>query len=94
MAWYDVLVRLDPSPVVLLNRAAALAERGDDRAALDVVDALDGLDDYFWLHATRAELLRRLGRGSDAAAAAARARSLTDSPAQQRLLDRRHLDLS
>ena len=94
VAWYDVLVRLDPSPVVLHNRAAALAERGDDRAALDVVDALDGLDDYFWLHATRAELLRRLGRGSDAAAAAARARSLTDSPAQQRLLDRRHLDLS
>ncbi|MDJ0339636.1 sigma-70 family RNA polymerase sigma factor [Cryobacterium sp. PH31-O1] len=91
VAWYDVLARLDPSPVVLLNRAAALAERGDVRAALDAVETLEGLDDYFWLHATLAELLRRLGREPEAAVAAARARGLTGSIAQQRLLDRRYL---
>ncbi|SEN52853.1 RNA polymerase sigma factor [Cryobacterium luteum] len=90
VSWYDVLARLDPSPVVLLNRAAALAECGQVLEALAAVDALHGLDDYFWLHATRAELLRRLGRGTDAAVAAALARRLTDSPAQQRLLEHRH----
>lgn len=90
VSWYDVLVRLDASPVVLLNRAAALAESGQERAALDAVDALQGLDDYFWWHATRAELLRRLGQETEAAVAATLARRLTDSPAQQRLLDRRY----
>ncbi|TFC18310.1 RNA polymerase sigma factor [Cryobacterium glucosi] len=90
IAWYDVLLALDPSPVVRLNRAAALAESGDPAAALAVVDRIGGLDDYFWFHATRAELLRRLGRHPEAGAAALVARELTGSAAQLRLLDRRH----
>ncbi|MEC5151505.1 hypothetical protein [Cryobacterium sp. GrIS_2_6] len=48
-----MLLALDPSPVVRLNRAAALAESGDPAAALAVVDRIGGLDDYFWFHATR-----------------------------------------
>ena len=90
LAWYDVLLQLDPSPVVRLNRAAALAESGDPAAALETVDRIDGLDEYFWFHATRAELLRRLGRDPEAGAAAVVARELTESAAQLRLLDRRH----
>jgi RNA polymerase sigma-70 factor (ECF subfamily) len=90
LAWYDVLLHLDPSPVVRLNRAAALAESGDPDAALAAVDRIDGLGDYFWFHATRAELLRRLGRHPEAGAAARVARELTGSAAQLRLLDRRH----
>ncbi|WP_104090141.1 sigma factor [Cryobacterium sp. N19] len=68
----------------------ALAAQAQVLEALVAVDALHGLDDYFWLHATRAELLRRLGRESEAAVAATRARGLTDSPAQQRLLEHRY----
>jgi RNA polymerase sigma-70 factor, ECF subfamily len=90
LAWYDVLLALDPSPVVGLNRAAALAERGEPAEALKAVDGLVGLDDYFWFHATRAELLRRLGRDREAGAAAAVAEDLTESAAQRRLLARRY----
>ena len=90
LAWYDVLLHLDPSPVVRLNRAAALAESGDPAAALAAVDRIDGLGDYFWFHATRAELLRRLGRDPEAGAAAVVAAGLTESAAQRRLLARRH----
>ncbi|TFB89013.1 sigma-70 family RNA polymerase sigma factor [Cryobacterium algoricola] len=90
LAWYDVLLHLDPSPVVRLNRAAALAESGDPAAALAVVDRIEGLDDYFWFHATRAELLRRLGRDREAGVAAVVAAGLTESAAQRRLLARRH----
>ncbi|MDJ0377244.1 sigma-70 family RNA polymerase sigma factor [Cryobacterium sp. PH31-L1] len=90
VAWYDVLVLLDPSPVVLLNRAAAVAESGEPAVALAEVEALEGLEEYFWWHASRAELLRRLGRSGDASAAAKRACTLTKSEAQRRLLARRY----
>ncbi|MDQ1576715.1 MAG: polymerase sigma-70 factor, subfamily [Microbacteriaceae bacterium] len=92
VAWYDVLAQLDPNPIVRLNRAAARAERGETLQALEDVEALRGLDAYFWFHATRAELLTRLGRTEDAAVAASRAKALTESEAQQRLLQRRHLE--
>ena len=63
-ALYGELARLTGSPVVELNRAVAIAEAGDVEAALAVVDSLE-LDRYHYLHATRAELLRRLGRDED-----------------------------
>lgn len=65
VALYDRLVRVDPSPVVALNRAVALAEVDSPDVALAIVDRLP-LDGYHAFHATRAELLRRLGRSADA----------------------------
>ena len=74
---YDQLLAIAPSPVVALNRAVALAEVDGPGAALAIVDALD-LDTYHLFHATRAELLARLGRDDDAAAAYDRALTLDE----------------
>ena len=68
-----------------LNRAVAVAEAGDVPRALAIVDALD-LDGYRYLHSTRAELLRRLERREEAAAAYRRALALDPSPAERRFL--------
>jgi RNA polymerase sigma-70 factor (ECF subfamily) len=87
-ALYGELQRLTGSPVVELNRAAALAEGGEPERALALVDTLD-LDGYRYLHSTRAELLRRLGRPSEAAAAYRRALELEPSEAERRFLQRR-----
>jgi RNA polymerase sigma-70 factor, ECF subfamily len=87
VSWYDVLVRLDPGPVVQLNRAAAVAERDGPAAGLAEVDAVAGLEAYPLWHATRAVLLRRLGRSAEAAAADAIANSLPLSEPQRRLLE-------
>jgi RNA polymerase sigma-70 factor (ECF subfamily) len=89
---YDVLLQHDPSPVPRLNRAVALAQLGADQAevALGEVDALaDRLGGYHLFHATRAELLDRLGREHEAAAANARALELTTNDAERRLLTTR-----
>ena len=87
VALYDVLMEFTGSPVVALNRAIALQYvRGTD-AALDVVDSLAGaLDDYHLFHATRAELLRALGRAEDARRANLRALELTTNSAERALL--------
>jgi len=69
LALYDQLLALAPTPIVALNRAAAIAERDGPAAGLAEVDAVPGLDGYPLFHAARAELLARLGR--DAAAGAA-----------------------
>ncbi|WP_328645438.1 sigma-70 family RNA polymerase sigma factor [Amycolatopsis sp. NBC_00348] len=61
ISWYDVLLSIQDTPVVRLNRAAAVAERDGPATALALVDALPGLEDYPWWHASRAELLHRLG---------------------------------
>ncbi|QKV77259.1 RNA polymerase sigma factor [Amycolatopsis sp. Hca4] len=61
ISWYDVLLTVQDTAVVRLNRAAAVAERDGPAAALALVDALPGLEDYSWWHASRAELLHRLG---------------------------------
>ncbi|RSM59488.1 RNA polymerase subunit sigma-24 [Actinoplanes sp. ATCC 53533] len=87
-ALYGELTRLTASPVVELNRAIAVAEAEGPEAGLRIVDGL-GLDDFRYLHSTRAELLRRLGRTDEARAAYRRARELTDDGAEQRFLDRR-----
>ena len=85
---YGELAQLTGSPVVGLNHAAALAEAGDVERALALVDGLD-LDDYHYLHATRAELLRRLDRGEEARSAYERALELVRSDAERRFLERR-----
>jgi RNA polymerase sigma-70 factor (ECF subfamily) len=69
LAWYDVLLSLDDGPVVRLNRAAAVAERDGAEAGLALVDAIEGLEGYELWHASRAVLLRRLGRDEEAAEA-------------------------
>jgi RNA polymerase sigma-70 factor (ECF subfamily) len=91
-ALYGELARLTGSPVAELNRAVAIAEAGDVEAALALADSLD-LDRYHYLHATRAELLRRLDRGDDARAAYDRALELVHSDAERRLLERRRSQL-
>jgi RNA polymerase sigma-70 factor (ECF subfamily) len=92
-ALYGELARLTGSEVVELNRAVAVAESGDADAALRIVERLD-LDGYHYLHATRAELLRRLGRVPDARGAYVRALELVHSDAERRLLERRLAELA
>jgi RNA polymerase sigma-70 factor (ECF subfamily) len=89
-ALYTELTELTGSPVVALNHAVAIAEAGSPAAALAHVDGLaDELDSYRYLHSTRAELLRRLGRDEEAAAAYRRALSLTPGEVERRFLERR-----
>jgi len=92
-ALYGELARVTGSPVIELNRAAALAEAGDVEAALSIADQLD-LDGYHYFHSTRAELLRRLGRLDEARAAYERALELVHSEPERRFLERRLLELS
>jgi RNA polymerase sigma-70 factor (ECF subfamily) len=91
-ALYGELARLTGSSVVELNRAAAMAEAGDVEAALALADALE-LDRYHYLHATRAELLRRLDRVDEAHAAYDRALELVHSDAERRFLEGRQAEL-
>jgi RNA polymerase sigma-70 factor (ECF subfamily) len=93
VALYGELARLTGSPVVELNRAAAIAEAGDPEAALALVDGLE-LDSYHYLHATRAELLRRLDRAEEARAAYERALELVHSDAERRFLQQKVAELS
>jgi RNA polymerase sigma-70 factor, ECF subfamily len=92
-ARYAALADLTDSDVVRLNQAVAIAEAGDVAGGLALADALD-LDRYHYLHATRAELLRRLGRESDARAAYARALELVSADAERRFLQRRLAELA
>jgi RNA polymerase sigma-70 factor (ECF subfamily) len=87
-ALYGELARATGSPVVELNRAVAVAEAEGPEAGLRIADGLD-LDGYHYLHATRGELLRRLGRDREARAALARALELVRDEAERRLLERR-----
>jgi RNA polymerase sigma-70 factor (ECF subfamily) len=91
-ALYGELARLTGSPVVELNRAAAIAEAGDAGAALALVERLE-LDQYHYVHATRAELLRRLDRAREARAAYERALELVHSDEARRFLERRRAEL-
>jgi RNA polymerase sigma-70 factor (ECF subfamily) len=92
-ALYGELARVTGSPIVELNQAAAVAEGGDAEAALAQVEELE-LDDYHYLHATRAELLRRLDRIDDARAAYGRALELVRSDPERRFLERRLAELA
>jgi RNA polymerase sigma-70 factor (ECF subfamily) len=92
-ALYAELARLTGSPVVELNRAAAIAEAGDAEAALVLVERLDELDRYHYLHSTRAELLRRIGRVEDARAAYDHALKLVHSDAERHFIERQLAEL-
>ena len=87
-ALYDQLYAVSPTPIVALNRAVALAELDGPVVALAAVDRL-ALSTYHAWHATRADLLRRLGRSSEAAEAYAAAIAVTDNPAERAYLTRR-----
>jgi RNA polymerase sigma-70 factor (ECF subfamily) len=96
-ALYGELARMMPTPVVELNRAVAVAMADGPEAGLALVDALDAsgaLRDYHLLPATRADLLRRLGRRTEAAAAYRAALALTASDAERRYLERRRVETS
>jgi RNA polymerase sigma-70 factor (ECF subfamily) len=89
---YDALERAQPSPVVSLNRAVAVAMAGEVEHALSIVDELakdNRMERYLFLHSTRADLLRRLGRADEAATAYRQALELADSAPERRFLGRR-----
>jgi len=93
---YDVLVRAEPSPVVELNRAAAVAMRDGPLAGLTLIDAIlarGDLADYHLAHSARADLCRRLGRTAEARAAYERALQLTQQEPERRFLERRLSEL-
>ena len=89
---YEALARIDPSPIVELNRAVAIAQADGAAAGLSLLDELAArgeLDDYHLLPAARADLLRRLGRASEATKEYERALALSDNDAERRFLQRR-----
>jgi RNA polymerase sigma-70 factor (ECF subfamily) len=93
---YDILLRAEPSPVIELNRAVAVAMRDGPKAGLDLVDALlarGELDGYHLAHSARADLCRRLGRTAESRAAYERAYALTRQEPERRFLERRLREL-
>ena len=93
---YDVLERMQPSPIVSLNRAVAVAMAQGPAARLAILDTLaasGGLDKYHLLHSARADLLRRAGFSAEAAEAYARALSLVSNNSERRFLERRLRDV-
>jgi RNA polymerase sigma-70 factor (ECF subfamily) len=96
VAWYDVLARVEPSPVVALNRAVAVAMRDGPVAGLQLIDAIlarGDLVNYHLAHAARADLCRRLGRTADARASYQRALVLARQEPERRFLERRLSEL-
>ena len=93
-ALYERLAWISPSPIVELNRAVAVAMvEGPDRG-LDLIDQIEGLNDYHLLHAARADLLRRLDRREEAAEAYERALELATNAAERRFLEQRRAQLA
>jgi len=92
-ALYAELSRMTGSAVVELNRAVAVAEAEGPAAGLEIADELSDLDDYRYLHSTRGELLKRLGRDDEARAAFNRALALVHDEAERRLIERRLSEL-
>jgi len=93
---YEVLLRIEPSPVVELNRAAAVAMRDGPAAGLALVDAIlarGDLAQYYLAHSARADLCRRLGRADDARASYRLALELTRQEPERRFLERRLREL-
>ena len=89
VALYAALAAIDPSPVVELNRAVAVALAGDLETGLAMLEELESLDGYHLFHAARADLYRRLDRREEAAAAYRRALELTTNESESRYLERR-----
>ena len=96
VALYDLLLRVDPSPIIVLNRAVAIAMRDGPAKGLELVNALlaDGeLADYHLAHAAQADLCRRLGKTSEARASYQRALALTKQEPERRFLEKRLAEL-
>ena len=96
VALYDVLARAEPSPVVALNRAVAVAMRDGPAAGLELIDAIlagGELADYHLAHAARADLCRRLGRTADARESYHKALALTQQEPERRFLEKRLREL-
>jgi RNA polymerase sigma-70 factor (ECF subfamily) len=93
-ALYGELARITGSPVVEVNRAAAVGEASGPEAGLAIIDRLTGLEEYVYLHSTRAELLRRAGRTDQARQAYGRAMELTHDDVERRLFERRLAEIS
>jgi len=91
---YAWLAHVAPGPVVELNRAAAVAMAEGPERGLELMEAIEGLDDYQPLHGARADLLRRLGRAAEAAEAYRRALELTGNEVERRFLERRLASLA
>jgi RNA polymerase sigma-70 factor (ECF subfamily) len=90
--FYNLLERVQPSPIVALNRAVAVAMAGNPQAALGIVESLSSASDlgqYHLLHATRADLLRRMGSSEEAAKSYQRALELVTNDTERRYLERR-----
>jgi len=85
---YDSLLRVDPSPIVALNRAAAVGMRDGALAGLAAIEAVSGLEEFAPAHAARGEFQRRLGQIDAARQSFARALTLTMQPAERRFLQR------
>ncbi|MEM8709029.1 MAG: DUF6596 domain-containing protein, partial [Actinomycetota bacterium] len=94
VALYDQYVVLDPSPVVRLNRGAALGQADGPQAGYAAVASIDGLDDYHLYWATRADFAARTGRNDDAHASYDRAVELTHNEAERAHLERRRAELA
>jgi RNA polymerase sigma-70 factor (ECF subfamily) len=96
IALYDLLLRADPSPIIALNRAVAVAMRDGPSKGLELVDELlesGELANYHLLHAARADLCRRLGKSSEARASYERALALTKQEPERRFLEKRLAEL-
>ncbi|MGH2985763.1 MAG: RNA polymerase sigma factor [Solirubrobacterales bacterium] len=91
---YDWLALVQPSPVVELNRAVAIAMAEGPQHGLEAIDAIEGLDAYLHLHSARADLLRRAGRPREAASEYERALELVANPVERSFLERRRRELS
>jgi RNA polymerase sigma-70 factor (ECF subfamily) len=86
---YAWLTAVAPGPVVELNRAVAVAMCEGPQRGLELIEEIDGLDDYLPLHTSRADLLRRLDRPREAAEAYGRALELEPNPGERRFIERR-----
>jgi RNA polymerase sigma-70 factor (ECF subfamily) len=96
VALYDILAKADPSPVIALNRAVAVAMRDGPSAGLELIDAIlagGDLEDFHLAHAARADLCRRLGRSADARASYQRSLELVRQEPERRFLERRLAEL-
>jgi RNA polymerase sigma-70 factor (ECF subfamily) len=96
VALYDVLLRGEPSPVIELNRAVAVAMRDGPAAGLELIDAIVArgeLDDYYLAHSARADLCRRLGQAAEARKSYRRALELTRQASERRFLEQRLAEL-
>jgi RNA polymerase sigma-70 factor (ECF subfamily) len=91
---YGQLTRIQPSPVIELNRAIAVAMEEGPEAGLELIDAIEGLQRYAPFHVSRADLLERMGRREEAAAAYRAGLELSANPVQRAFLEKRIEELS